>query len=496
MRQLKHLFAVLVVSTIAIAANAQDTPAQKNEVLSTLIDKVVNAYGGDALTGMKNYRISELYISPASGQSHTPTLDNIGSVGQLLVRDIEGDRLYFENWFRGRSGIFSNATIINGDTAADFNLLAGTYGDAANDDPYAVAGGTMRTTDTLLALELHKARDEAKYLGSADYMNRSHDKVQIPFPQSPDLTLYIDGKTHLISRMTRDNPQIGLLDYVFSGHVSKNGITRATGSSFFLAGRPNLIGSRREITFNQDLSDSSFELPAELQKEGERLDTSEMIANRLSDKIYHVGQGNGFSVFIDTGNGIVAAGGYPGLRQRLARFREETGSYQPLVYQVVTHHHQDHLGGLGEAIEMGARLVTVGDNIDVIKASTRRELEPGRFLLVGNRVTLGSGSNRVEVYEVATLHAASYLVVYVPGSRTLFIADHFGSPYAEGIPTANRNTVSLHAALEPLDLNYNKIITAHGGRVFSARDFNKSVADFDESACPADKQLCQETFSF
>ena len=150
----------------------------------------------------------------------------------------------------------------------------------------------------------------------------------------------------------------------------------------------------------------------------ERLETSETLANKLSGDVYHIGQGSGFSLFVDTGNGIVAAGGYPGLSQRLQRFREETGSHQPLAYQVVTHHHQDHLGGIGEALDLGARLVTVSGNVATIKRDTRRDPESGRFLTIDQQVTLGSGSNRVEVYEVSTLHAASYLLVYTPGSRT------------------------------------------------------------------------------
>ena len=478
----------IIVFSLALAASG--AAAKDEDKLPGLIDEVVAAYGGEALTGIRNYHITERYIAPASGQSWTPQLDNVGRTTQQLVHDLEGNRLHFENWFMGRSGIFSNGSIVNGDSAWDMNLMVSTYGEAASSDPYVIAGGTMRTTDTLLALELHKARDEAAYAGSENYMNRPHEKVTLPFPSSPELTLYIDAETGLISRMTRENPQLGLLDYVFGGHTTKNGITRATSSNFFLAGRPNLIGSQREIRFNQQLDAALFEPPAGLEREGERLDTSETLANKLSGDVYHIGQGSGFSLFVDTGNGIVAAGGYPGLSQRLQRFREETGSHQPLAYQVVTHHHQDHLGGIGEALDLGARLVTVSGNVATIKRDTRRDPESGRFLTIDQQVTLGSGSNRVEVYEVSTLHAASYLLVYTPGSRTLFIADHFGGPYAEGVPTANRNTVSLHRALAPLKLNYNKVVTAHNGRVYSARDLDRSVAEFEERECPPGHSLC------
>jgi glyoxylase-like metal-dependent hydrolase (beta-lactamase superfamily II) len=479
---------VVALTALSLGATAQDS--EEESKLPALIDAVVAAYGGDALTGIRNYTITERYIAPATGQSWTPHLDNVGATNQTFTHDLEGGRLYFENWFYGRGGYFANATIVNGDGAWAINPMASNYGIAANSDPYTIAGGTLRTTDALLALELHKARDKATYLGSENYMNRPHEKVQMPFPQSPDLTLYIDAQTGLISRMSRENPQLGLLDYVFNGHTSKNGITRATSSNFFIAGRPNLIGSRRQVSFNQRLDADLFTLPQGLAEEGERLDVSETVVNKLSNEVYHIGQGAGFTLFVDTGNGIVAAGGYPGLTQRLQRFREETGNHQPLAYQVVTHHHQDHLGGIGEALDLDARLVTVADNVETIKQTIRRDPESSRFLTVKGRVTLGSGKNRVEVYEVSTLHAASYLLVYAPGSRTLFTADHFGSPYIEGTPLANGNTVSLHAALAPLKLNYTRIVTAHGGRVFTARDFEKSVDAYKPAACPPNYPLC------
>ena len=135
----------------------------------------------------------------------------------------------------------------------------------------------------------------------------------------------------------------------------------------------------------------------------------------------------------------------------------------------------------------------MSDNVETIKRDIRRNPDPGRILEVDQQLTLGSGNNRVEVYEMSTLHAARYLLVYTPGTRTLFVADHFGSPYAEGVPIANSNTVSLHQMLVPLKLNYSKVVTAHNGRVYSGRDLDKSVAAYSENVCPANRPLCEES---
>jgi glyoxylase-like metal-dependent hydrolase (beta-lactamase superfamily II) len=483
MRTLLQALAVLLLSGLASLVAAEPD-------VNKIIDAVSEAYGGSALQDIKNYRISERYIAPATGQSWSPELVNIGATNQEFVRDLAGDRLYFENWFTGRSGQFSTLIVGSGEQLHSVNLQTGSYGDAPSADPYAIAGGVMRTTDTLLVVELQKVRDKAKYLGRANFLNRQHDMLQMPFPQSSDLTLYIDVETHLIKRMTRENPQVGLLDYVYEDHSAENGVVRAGRVNFSIAGEPNLIGVDRSIRFNEVLTDQLFEMPAGLKAEGARIDGSEMVVNRLSKDVYHVGQNGGYSIFIDTDQGVIGCGGYAGLTQRFERFQQESGSHRPLRYQVVSHHHSDHLGGMGEALDLGATLVTVPKNIEPIKDASQRDPESSRFLTVGDRMTLGGGDQRVELYNVSTIHSTSNLLVYVPSARTLFMADHFNTPYEKGVPVASVNTMSMNAALEPLDIGYKKIVTAHGARVYSAGDFSNSVKAYRDFDCPEDRPLC------
>ncbi len=487
MNRLTQITAAVFCTLLASSVSAQE--AAKVDV-NALIDAVAEAYGGSALMGIENYRITEHYISPAFGQSWAPDMTNIGYTNQEFVHEISSGKVYFESWFGGRSGVFPTLTISDGEKAHAVNLQTNTYGDAASADPYVIAGGTMRTTDTLLALELIKAKDKAQHAGTTVYLNRTHELVKMPFPQSPELTLYIDSETHLINRMTRENPQLGLLDYAFAEHEKKNGIVRATNVNFLLGDQPNLIGAARKIEFNTSLAADQFTMPSGLEQEGVRINGAEMVVNRLAKNVYHIGQNGAYSIFVDTGREIVGCGGYAGLRQRLARFREETGSHLPLGYQVVSHHHVDHLGGMPEALDLGATLVTVSANIDPITEAAKREVESGRFLTVNERMTLGEGNGRVEIYNVSTLHSVSNLLVYVPSARTVFMADHFNSPYEKGVPVANANTMSMNAALEDVDIGYKKIVTAHGARVFSAGDFSASVKAYRDYDCPDDRPLC------
>ena len=158
-------------------------------------------------------------------------------------------------------------------------------------------------------------------------MNRPHDKLSLPFPQSPELTLYIDRASGMISKMERVT-QFGNLDYVYSDYVNKDGITRATKFLFFVDGEPNLVSRTHTATFNVEFSDGDFQLPDGFTEEGERIDASEMLVNKISDNIYHIGQAGGFSIFIQTDDGLVAAGGYPALQARFDRYKAESGNHQ------------------------------------------------------------------------------------------------------------------------------------------------------------------------
>ncbi len=455
----------------------------------TLIQQVTDAYGGEAIRNLTSYIISKKMLSPSTGQSRTPQLDNLARTSLHLVVDIKNGKARSDSLFTGRSGDFHGATISHGEEAWTLNYRANTYGAAQNADVYAFAGGSMRTNDAILAYELYKARDKAKLVGEVDYLNRPHEIVEVPFPLSPDLTLYVDKESHFISKMTRTT-QFGDLDYVFSDMKEADGIKYAEQADFFVAGVANLVSLTHRSRFNTDIPDHEFEPPAGMEEEAARIDTSEMKANRLSDDVYHVGQGNGFTLFVNSPDGVIAAGGYPGLQDRLALFRSESGNYQPLKYQIITHHHQDHLGGINEAIDLGATLVTVDENVESIKDYVENAADAD-FLRINERMTLGKGRNRVEIYDVATIHTAHFLVTYVPSQKLIFIADHLNSPYESGAPTANLNTTTMYEALQALDLDISKIAIAHGARVFTMKEMQASVEAYSPLVCMADRPVCE-----
>ena len=183
-------------------------------------------------------------------------------------------------------------------------------------------------------------------------------------------------------------------------------------------------------------------------------------------------------------------GGYPGLTARLDSFHNASERFKPLSQQVVAHHHSDHIGGLGEAVQLGACLLTVAENIDTIKQSITPEPNDSAFYRSGARTTLGDARNTIEVYEISTSHAEKFLVMYAPTEKTIFIADHFGSPFATGLPTASLSSVELLNQLNKLNISVNKITTAHNARIFTMKELRDSVARYKEVTCSANRPVC------
>lgn len=478
------------LTVVSLGFSISFNSAYAGEQEDALIAKVVAAYGGDAFINLSNIKIEGSYLSPTIGQSHAAGKTEINKSKQVLLLNLKDNKFIFDALNHGRGGSFQGLTIGNGESAYTVNLNAMTYGDARSADPYSIVGGVMRTSDTVLAFELNKNKDKAKLLEKQNYLNRVHHVLSLPFPQSPDLNLYIDSQTNLITKMVRMNPQLGALDYIFSGHESSNGIMSATSVLFSIAGNPQLISNKYSLSFNVPVDENEFSLPDGLKKEGDRIDASNGIVNKISDRVYHIGRDGGYSLFVDTNVGVVAAGGYAALTQRFKEFQAESGVYKPLAYQVITHHHADHVGGVSEAVALGAKLVTVEENIEAIQGSSNPAPKARDFYSMDSRVSFGEGKNRVEVYEVSTIHAASFLVLYVPSTKTVFIADHFGSAFAKTIPDADQDSVDMLNALEALDIDIQKIATAHNPRIFTMAEMRKSVANFTPSICAGKRPVC------
>lgn len=122
--------------------------------------------------------------------------------------------------------------------------------------------------------------------------------------------------------------------------------------------------------------------------------------------------------------------------ERLVEAIETAFPERPLRYLVLTHAHEDHLGGVRAFVAAGATVLgppaarsvveglvalpaaRVGDRLAEIDAP------PLRFRAVRERLALAGAEQRVEILPVGeNPHAAGLLVVHLPLQRALFVSD-------------------------------------------------------------------------
>jgi len=466
-----------ILAPTAIAGEREDA----------LIEKIVAAYGGEALTTAKSLTIENENRNINIGQSADPAETNIAINKARLVIDFENGRKSLENWNKNRGGVFLNQAIFDGETGYAINHGTKTSSVNANLTYAAVGGGAMRTLDTTLVTVLLENRDNAVRGEDIRYRNRPHETMTFPMAGSPELTIFVDKESGLISKMTRENPAVGTLQYVFTNHKMDDGVTYAGQSSFLIAGQPNSLTVERSISVNSDIS-NDFMIPGDYEEQGPNIDTSEMMVRKLADGIFYAGQNGGFSIFVDAGDHFVAAGGYAGLTARFDAVKAEAGIDKPLRQQIVTHQHSDHIGGMAEAATLGAKFVTVAEHVGSVQGQFTEALPEDRFELVEGKASYAGG--RVEVYDISTAHADHYLLVYVPEIGLVFSADHFSTNLEQGLPTANNNMATFRTAVEALDLEIDSFIGAHGTRPLTMQDLRVATNGYVEVKCPGNRPIC------
>jgi metallo-beta-lactamase class B len=124
---------------------------------------------------------------------------------------------------------------------------------------------------------------------------------------------------------------------------------------------------------------------------------------------------NGLLVELDESVLMVDSGWSSAAAERVMAFAQSQLG-KPVQHVVVTHSHVDRSGGL-EAV--ATRLLTV-TMLDGTAARLPRASGQERWKTFGNRTTVGSGKNRVELFFPGGAHSPDNIVAWVPREKVLF----------------------------------------------------------------------------
>ncbi len=482
---------IKIIKTLVITAyclSVSHLASAKNNKIE-IIDKVVSAYGGKSFLQLKSLNIKDAYKSFRYGQSESPTAVDMVSYRSDSSIDFIGKRKNFK-WIRGdKDGFSIQHQVFDGKSGYQLNHDLKTLSINPN---LGYAGADRRHfyySDIALAVLLNKNIADAKVIAEDVTFDATLVRILLTMQGYEELTLYINKKTGLIVKMSKADWQPGKwFVYNYFAVKQQQGISFASSTYVTRGGQPYMVSTARELIVNPDLR-QAFDLPKNYQDSAETLAFTEMMTKRLSDNIYLAGQDWGFSVFLDVGEYFIGTGGYEDLKQRFAAVQELAGKNKPLKYQVVSHHHIDHLEGMKEANELGVNFISVKEHQARIKELAYADIASARFEVVEGKASFADGA--LQVFDFANGHATHNLVSYFPEAKLLFTADMFFSRKVRGSPTGGETLKLLSKRLLAEKYDVELFAAAHSGRVLTAKDFNYALNHEVKSSCPQAWQICQ-----
>ncbi len=194
----------------------------------------------------------------------------------------------------------------------------------------------------------------------------------------------------------------------------------------------------------------------------------------IADGVWLIGGSGTYAMFVDMGDYVFAAGGTAGLPERIDSLREVVGD-KPLRYGMLTHHHFDHVVGVGAYEAEGTTLIAAAAHEKVVREAAQ-DAEALKLKTVADRMTLEGETRTVEIIDIGpTAHTEHLLVAYLPEEQILFEADHFALPLQGPIPPAVTSTRTFAEALGREELNVKQILSSHSPRAGTMDDLRAAL---------------------
>jgi glyoxylase-like metal-dependent hydrolase (beta-lactamase superfamily II) len=335
--------------------------------------------------------------------------------------------------------------------------------------------------DPILVLVTAASRGESlRSLGEASFDGRPHQVITFADRDGAQVALYLDARTHLLSKQETlaDNPVLGDVanEIVYSDYRKVGGVQVPFHVVTRTGGEVTQDLAYSEIKVNAGVADALFEVPANAVRVSPAPSGANATLTKVGEDAYLVEGGSHNSLFVAFKDHVVlveAPQSWDRTQAVLAKIRETVGD-KPVRYVVPTHYHFDHSGGLRAAIASGATVVTTAGNrafVERLAAAphtlspdglSRHPRKPVIETFTAKRV-FTDGVRTLEIYDVGpTAHVEEMAVAYLPSEKVLFVADLFGIPAEGPIPPAAPNARQFADKVKALGLKVDRLAPAHG----------------------------------
>jgi glyoxylase-like metal-dependent hydrolase (beta-lactamase superfamily II) len=403
---------------------------------------------------------------------------------ETLFADVRRGRFTFENRDTSPGGfVFGGRNVISGGQGFFVNERDRTVQPLVNANLPAIQFNFVRRLPHLLvALAFEQRATTLRYAGAETFGGRPHEVVTFAAANGVLTNLFFDAQTHLLSKyenMVQDGVDGDVVqETIFPGYRAVERVMVPTGRQTRRGG--DLIEDVKytEVRFNTKPADAAFARPEGFEEVAPNQPPPPIRETKLGEGVYlFESAANSLVVEFDTYVLVVEpyAGGR-GPKPTINKAREMFPA-KPVKYVVVTHHHDDHSGGLRSYVAEGVTVVTTPANqkyFERMAASTftlfpddqtRAPRQPLFEFVRGGRRTFTDGKQTLEIIDIGpSPHAREMLVAYLPKEKIIFQGDLVNLPFSGKYMPSTVNDTTLHFFdwIAKSGLDVQRVAAVHG----------------------------------
>jgi len=491
---MKRVFFLTVLTFLCLqGVFAQNVTKQSYEKAREILDKAVAAYGGlENLRGIQNFTLKAVGDTVQRNQSRKTFMAERTPYQIDVTVDVKNNRFVqiAKGGYPGGFSYYSGLAVDKTD-GVSFDLIRNTSVTRPNIPPAAIRF-RQRWLPQYWVLNAVERSSRLRYVGKTEFDKRPHTAVSYSNEDGGEITLYFDDKTNLLSKFENLGTDVYFGDVVFEtiypSYKNENGQPLPTGR--ILKTNDELTEELRfeTLVFNTTLADDKFKVPAGMK---EVTFPAPQPFNKISENIYTVNAG-GYNVLVVGFKDYVfvmeAPNGDNVSRQAIEQIKKIFPD-KPIRYIAVTHHHDDHAGGLRTYIAEGATVLalpgekTFFERIAKSKFTidpdtlTRNPKELKLETIENGKRVLSDGTTTVEILDIGSgPHTEEMLVAYLPNEKMIFQGDLLNRPANGDYPIANDTTVHFAKWLDSKKLAVEKIIAVHG-TISTVEELRQAVKD-------------------
>ncbi|MGH9532481.1 MAG: MBL fold metallo-hydrolase [Terriglobales bacterium] len=479
----------------ALADNPETAAEISQERARKVLDAALEAIGGrNALGAMENlsWKLSGTNAFRLQSTSVDPPYKQ-GTFEEKALLDIKGNRILADQSGDGAGFKFHGRVLVAGGEGYNLDMMNHLITKMPGITGPQVGQYYRRLPSEILRMADQRALT-LRWLGEDTLDGRKQNAITFVHTDGTQLAVYVDAQTNLVSKYEVLYPdtlaETDASEIIFSDYRPVGGVQFPTRWRWRQAGQQITDYTVSDVKLNAKLDDAAFVKPTDFAETPAFPQGRNITGAKLAEDVFVIRDvgGGGYNVLAVAFPDYILVVEAPlstGASQGAIAKIKETIPNKSIRYFAVTHHHNDHSGGVRAFLAEKATLVTTAGNRKLFtELGTANHSDvlgktppaPSIEVIEGTKRVFKGGDQVVELINIGpNPHADEMVIAYLPKQRILFQGDLFQPPESGPIGKAQAGTFHLAQKIHELGLNVDQVIGVHG-RASTMAELDKNVA--------------------